>query len=74
MPSSLEMWGGCSLPGEYRMLWHWVPTKDSSKEPNSPLHPSFPAPWGGVLAPSARIRPTLAHSPGLPWSRVQGGI
>lgn len=73
-PSSLEMWGGCLLPGEYRVLWHWVPTKDSSKEPNSPLHPPFPAPWGRGPGSQCQDQANTAHSPGLPWSRVQGGI
>lgn len=70
MPSSLEMWGGCSLPGEYRMLWHWVPTKDSSKEPNSPLHPPFPAPWGG--GPGSQCQDQANTCP-QSWSALEQG-
>lgn len=75
-PSSLDVWSGCSLPGENRMLWHWVSTKDGSKELGAPISHLIPLslpPGVGVLAPSARTRPILPTSPCLPWSRVQGG-
>lgn len=50
------------------------PTKDSSKEPNSPPHSPFLVPWDGGPGSQCLDQANAAHSPCLPWSWVQGCI
>lgn len=73
-PSSLEVWSGCSLPGENRMLWHWVPTKTVSRSwvLQFPLIP-LPCPlgWGSWL-PVPGSGQHCSQSLSVPWNTVQG--